>query len=318
MTTNKLKSCCASSRSAIQLINDTPASTITAQQKHSPTATHFVQIPAGTFTTGTTANDPDVILADGEAIRETVTIETFLLSKYPVTNAEFQQFIDQTGYVTEAEQFGWSYVFHLFVHDKIEPDVIGIPAGTPWWRAVKGANWRNPEGRFSSIEERLNHPVVHVSWNDANAYAKWVGKRLPTEAEWEYAAAGGISNQKFPWGQHLTEANRHHANVWQGDFPNSNRSEDGFIGSAPVDAYEPNAFGLFTMIGNVWEWSADTFHTRHANFKVNPDLKLIKGGSYLCHASYCNRYRIAARTFNTADSTTGHMGFRLAADLAEN
>lgn len=315
MTTNEIKSCCAASRSAIQIKTEDTINHHTSSHNQHQADDSLVKIPAGTFTLGTSPNDPDAILADGEAIRKTVTIESFLLSKYPVTNAQFQHFIDETGYVTDAERFGWSYVFHLFVHEKIEPDVIGTPASTPWWRAVKEANWRKPEGRFSSIEERLNHPVVHVSWNDAVAYANWANKRLPTEAEWEYAAAGGMTNQKFPWGQQLTENNRHHANVWQGSFPNENSAEDGFIGTAPVDAYEPNAFGLYTMIGNVWEWSADTFHTRHPNFKENDEFKLIKGGSYLCHASYCNRYRIAARTFNSADSSTGHMGFRLAANI---
>ena len=314
MTQQPIKSCCAISRKQF-----TQQETATIQENKESLDFHqqdeqFAYIPKGIFLTGTTNDDPDLMELDGEANRQEVIIKGFYLAKTPVTNAQFAEFVEATGYVTEAETFGWSFVFHIFVTQELAIDILGAPEETPWWRAVSGANWRHPEGRFSSIDSRLNHPVVHVSWNDAQAYAKWANKRLPTEAEWEYAAAGGMVNQKFPWGNTLTQDGKHHANVWQGEFPNINSYEDGYIGTAPVNAFEANAFGLYTMIGNIWEWSADTFTTHFPNFMSDDNMKLIKGGSYLCHSSYCNRYRIAARTFNTIDSSTGHMGFRLAYD----
>ena len=309
---NEIKSCCAISRGQFSNEKSTQATTIIASETVAEEG--FIYIPGGTFVTGTTEDDPDAILLDGEAIRESVTIKPFYLGETPVTNEQFAKFIEATGYVTEAEKFGWSFVFHIFVTSEIEADVIGSPEATPWWRAVNGASWRHPEGRFSTIDNRLDHPVVHVSWNDAQAYAIWANKRLPSEEEWEYAAASGVANTKFPWGHELEQNGQHHANVWQGDFPNINNGADGYVGTAPGKAYAPNAFGLYTMIGNIWEWSADTFTTRFPDFKPDDFVKLIKGGSYLCHASYCNRYRISARTFNTIDSSTGHMGFRLAYD----
>lgn len=312
---NEIKSCCAVSRKHICNCQHNTAQKQASKTSNKNNEKGFVYIPGGTFITGTTEDDPDAIYLDGETIREEVTIKPFLLAETPVTNEEFAKFVEETGYVTEAEKFGWSYVFHIFVLPEIKEDVIGSAQGTPWWLAVNGADWRHPEGRNSSIDDRLDHPVVHVSWNDAQAYAAWANKRLPTEAEWEYAAASGVINRKFPWGNELEQDGKHHANVWQGDFPNTNSKANGYIGTSPVKAFEPNEFGLYSMIGNVWEWSADTFTTRFPDFVKNDSVKLIKGGSYLCHASYCNRYRIAARTFNTIDSSTGHMGFRLAADL---
>ena len=160
--------------------------------------------------------------------------------------------------MTEAERFGWSFVFAGLLPDDFPP--TEAVAAAPWWRKVEGADWRHPEGPHSGLDERLDHPVVHVSWNDAAAYCAWAGKRLPTEAEWERAARGGLEGGVFPWGDELEPGGEHRMNVWQGDFPARNTLADGFLGTAPVDAFEPNGLGLFNATGNVWEWTADWFH----------------------------------------------------------
>jgi formylglycine-generating enzyme required for sulfatase activity len=188
---------------------------------------------------------------------------------------------------------------------------------------VSGADWRHPEGPDSSVDARLHHPAVHISWNDAGEYARWAGKRLPTEAEWEFAARGGLEQKKYPWGDELTPSGTHLCNIWQGSFPHQDLGEDGYTAPAPVDAFPPNGYGLYTITGNAWEWCQDWFspdwHVRAT--RVNPvgppsgAQKLMKGGSYLCHKSYCNRYRVAARTSNTADSTTTNISFRCVRDL---
>ncbi len=224
------------------------------------------------------------------------------------------------GYVTEAERFGWSFVFGGFLPEDF-PATRAV-AKAPWWRQVEGADWRHPEGPDSSVAERASHPVVHVSWNDAQAYCAWAGARLPTEAEWEYAAGGGLSGKRFPWGDDLEPGGEHRMNVWQGRFPAENSEADGFAGTCPVDEFPPNGYGLFNMTGNVWEWCSDwfhpTFHTREK--RTNPhgpkhgEAKVMRGGSYLCHESYCRRYRVAARSANTPDSSTGNLGFRCVGD----
>jgi formylglycine-generating enzyme len=235
-------------------------------------------------------------------IRE-IDLPPFWIDPVAVTNARFAEFVDATGHRTDAESAGWSFVFGAFLPDDFEP-TRGI-ADAPWWRQVFGADWRHPEGPATSMEDRLDHPVVHVSWNDAKAFAAWAGARLPHEAEWEMAARGGLEQARFPWGDELEPGGRHAMNVWQGEFPSRNTAEDGWLGTAPVDAYEPNGHGMLNMSGNVWEWCADRFDRQ---------TRAIRGGSYLCHASYCNRYRVAARSFNTPDSSTGNMGFRIARD----
>jgi formylglycine-generating enzyme len=169
----------------------------------------------------------------------------------------------------------------------------------------------------------MDHPVVHISWNDANAYCAWAGKRLPTEAEWEYAARGGLVQKRFPWGDDLLMDGQHQCNIWQGEFPKTNTKEDGYEGTAPAKSYSPNGYGLYNMSGNVWEWCSDWFsrsvHTRGGRSNPKgPEIgkeKILRGGSYFCHESYCNRYRVAARSKNTPDSSTGHAGFRCAADV---
>ena len=193
-----------------------------------------------------------------------------------------------------------------------------MPAA-PWWLAVQGACWRKPEGPGSSLKGRRHHPVVQVSWNDAVAFCDWAGKRLPTEAEWEYAARGGLVGKRFPWGDELMQGGQHRCNIWQGRFPDTNTEDDGYFGTAPATSYRANGFGLYNMVGNVWEWCADWFsrdwHLTHT--RVDPAgpasgaARVLRGGSYLCHDSYCNRYRVAARYSNTPDTATGNAGLSL-------
>ncbi|MGF7048079.1 formylglycine-generating enzyme required for sulfatase activity [Paenibacillus sp. DS2015] len=315
MQQSNTKSCCSVSRDQGVHLREKNIIATTNIGTRSFDPKDMVHIPAGEFLLGSENEESSV--EDGETNRRKVNIHSFHMDKYAVTNEQFERFITETGYVTDAEKYEWSYVFHLFVNDLAEQDIVGSPQETPWWVAVQGACWKYPEGRNSSIDNRLNHPVIHVSWNDAKAYSAWAGKRLPTEGEWEYAASSGVIDRKYPWGTELHQNEEHHCNIWQGDFPHTNRGDDGYLSTAPVDSYEPNEFGLYNMSGNVWEWSEDTFTNQpsdSSNILLDPSIKLIKGGSYLCHRSYCNRYRISARTFNTIDSSTGHMGFRCVAN----
>ena len=256
--------------------------------------------------------------ADGEGPVRTVTLSSFSIDVVPVTNRDFAAFISATGYRTEAERFGWSFVFWAHVpEDRFDELVEDTVAAAPWWCKVPGAWWKSPEGPGSDVAQRGDHPVVHVSWNDAAAYASWAGKALPTEAQWEYAARGGLEQKLYPWGDELTPGGRHLCNIWQGEFPRLDTAEDGFAGSCPVDSFPPNGYGLYSMTGNVWEWCSDWFSR---GFKLaaaqdpsgpsQGDAKVMKGGSFLCHASYCNRYRVAARTSNTPDSSASNIGFR--------
>ncbi len=288
----------------------------------------MVLIPAAAFRMG--GADSEDYPQDGEGPVRTVTVSSFLIDATTVTNRRFAQFVRGTGYVTDAERYGWSYVFYAAVHPRAQHQVIdGTVSQAPWWLAVKGACWRAPEGPGSSVDTRSDHPVVHVSWNDANAYAAWAGKRLPTEAEWEKAARGRLDQTRFPWGNGMMPAGRHRCNVWQGNFPHLNTGSDGYFTTAPVKTFEPNGYGLYNVVGNVWEWCADAWSSDwHAverpETRLDPKgppesengARVIRGGSYLCHESYCSRYRLSARTLNTPDSSTAHMGFRCAADLS--
>jgi formylglycine-generating enzyme required for sulfatase activity len=278
----------------------------------------MVLLPGGTFRMGT--EDPDGFREDGEGPVRDITVSPFWIDVHAVTNERFAAFVDATGYVTEAERFGWSFVFAGFLPAALRRGAAR-PEQTPWWCGVEGAYWRAPEGPGSALADRGDHPVVHVSWHDALEYCRWAGTRLPTEAEWEYAARGGLDQRRYPWGDELTPGGEHRCNIWQGHFPTKNTAEDGYRGTAPVDAYEPNGFGLHNMSGNVWEWCADWWGTAHGGRpRTNPKgpergtSRVMRGGSYLCHRSYCNRYRVAARTSNTPDSSTGNLGFRTVRD----
>jgi formylglycine-generating enzyme len=258
---------------------------------------------------------------DGELPVHEVWLPPFYLDETAVTNAAFATFVKATGYVTDAERFGSSAVFHLLV-DAPRADVLGEAARTPWWLNVRGATWRHPEGKNSTIANRQNHPAVHISWHDAQAYCAWAGKRLPTEAEWEYAARGGLAGKRYGWGNELTPKRRWVCNIWQGEFPVHNTTEDGFLGTAPVKQYRSNGHGLWNMAGNAWEWCSDWFspvYYIHSPMEAPKGpaegvAKVMRGGSYLCHESYCNRYRVAARSSNTPDSSSGNLGFRCAND----
>lgn len=265
--------------------------------------------------------DADANPLDGEGPVRPVTLSPFGIGACTVTNAEFARFVADTGYVTQAEEFGWSFVFAAFLPAELRRGAARA-AEAPWWCRVPGSSWLQPEGPGSGVGERSDHPVVHVSWRDAEAYARWAGGRLPTEAEWEYAARGGLVQARYAWGDELLPGGEHRCNIWQGTFPTHNTAEDGYRGTAPVDAFPPNGFGLYGVAGNVWQMCADRWTTEHvAEPSQDPtgprtgDHRVMRGGSYLCHDSYCNRYRVAARTSNTPDSSAGNLGFRLGYDV---
>jgi formylglycine-generating enzyme len=273
-------------------------------------STAAVSLPGGTFFMGT--DYLQGFHADGEGPVRPVRLPPFAIDTFPVTNADFADFVVATGHRTEAEVFGWSFVFWSHIPtERFQELVEDTAADTPWWCKVPGAAWNHPEGPGSNVEARATHPVVHVSWNDAMAYAAWAGKTLPTEAQWEYAARGGLQQKLYPWGDELEPGGRFLCNIWQGDFPQLDTGLDGYTGTCPVDAFPPNGYGLYSVAGNVWEWCADWFATDHSSpSPVFRNTKVMKGGSFLCHASYCNRYRVAARTSNTPDSSASNIGFR--------
>lgn len=279
-------------------------------------------IPAGSFTMGDATGDG--LAADGELPVHEVSLDAFTIDATPVTVAQFERFVTATGFVTDAERLGVSAVFHLLV-DAPTADVTGPIQGTPWWIGVRRASWRAPGGmgRGTASAGNGDHPVVHVSWDDAQAYCEWAGRRLPTEAEWERASRGGISEACYPWGNEPIDGSDGvwRANVWQGSFPVHNTAGDGWLGTAPVRSYAPNGFGLWQTVGNVWEWCADGYDARayeqHAAHNPRGPAvtheRVLRGGSYLCHPSYCNRYRNSARSRNSRDSTMGNAGFRTVA-----
>lgn len=278
----------------------------------------MVRLPGGTFEMGNPRGDG--YPADGEAPIHPVSLRPFWIDTTAVTNEAFARFADATGYRTASEIFGWSFVFGGLLPEDVE-DTAAV-AAAPWWRQVFGADWRHPEGPHSSIAGRSDHPVVQVSWNDAAAYASWTGKRLPTEAEWEYAARAGLDGFAYPWGPDREPGGEHRMNVFQGRFPSDNTAADGYLGTAPVRAYAPNAYGLYEMTGNVWEWCADWYDPGYYAASQVDDppgprrgtRRVYRGGSYLCHDSYCYRYRVDSRSSSTPDSAAGNVGFRCVAD----
>lgn len=279
-----------------------------------------------------------------------VKVDSFLMDKHPVTNAQFRRFVEATGYVTTAEVApDWEEIKQqLPPGTPRPPDSLLVPASLvfqspgrrvsmndyqSWWNWVPGANWRHPMGPDSSIEGKDDHPVVHISWYDANAYAEWAGKRLPTEAEWEFAARGGFNDYIYPWGNDPVTPER--ANFWQGEFPYFDLGEDGFEGAAPVMSFPANGYGLYDMAGNVWQWTADWYHAQYYEMLAGEELTInpqgpqtsfdpmeqgvakrtIRGGSFLCNDSYCAGYRASARMKSSPDTGSMHVGFRLVRDV---
>lgn len=287
----------------------------------------MIRIDAGRYRIG--YEGPAAWESDGEGPVREITLDAYWLDRCAVTNAQFSEFVDATGYVTESEKFGWAYVFigQLPKSKQRKLRETKTVQGLQWWYAIDGAYWRKPVGPGSNIKKRMDHPVVSISWQDALAYANWAGKRLPTEAEWEVAARGPDNvSTMYPWGSELEPGGKHRCNVWQGDFPQTNTAADGYQWTAPVTAYRQLDGGFYNLIGNVWEWCADWFspswHVPESEAtRVNPtgpangESRVMKGGSFLCHESYCNRYRLGARTANTADSGTTNLGFRCARDV---
>jgi sulfatase modifying factor 1 len=306
----------------------------------------MVWIPGGEFTMGselpgTRRNEQPV---------HKVTVDGVWLDEHPVTNAEFRKFVEATGYKTTAERpVNWDEMKKQVAPGTPKPaDELLQPGSlvfTPptaavdlrdmnaWWRWVRGADWRHPEGPGSNIDGREDHPVVQVSWDDAMAFARWAGKRLPTEAEWEYAAQGGLSGKRFAWGDEFQPGGKFMANTWTGEFPRQNTKADGFERTSPVRSYPPNGYGLYDMGGNVWNWVSDLYRADvHVLLAKEPSChnpqgpstswnpghphqgveRVTKGGSFLCHVTYCESYRPAARRGTPPDTGMSHIGFRCA------
>jgi formylglycine-generating enzyme required for sulfatase activity len=284
----------------------------------------MVWVPGGEFVMGSDfAGAPNV-----ERPAHVVRIDPFWMDEHEVTNAQFRQFVEATGYVTTAERPPKDGVDPGSLVFTPPPGPVPLDDPTKWWKWVSGASWRQPEGPASNLDGRDDHPVVQVSWDDAVAYAAWAGKRLPTEAEWEFAARGGLAGKKFTWGDDPPAEGARLANIWQGDFPHRNLTLDGYDRTAPVKSYPPNGYGLYDTAGNVWEWCSDWWrpdvYTRLPSPAVNPTgpptawepgvatsiRRVTRGGSFLCHVCYCESYRPAARRGTDADTGMSHIGFR--------
>lgn len=297
---------------------------------------NMVWIPGGEFLMGSDSHYPE------EAPAHRVHVEGFWIDKVTVTNRDFDRFVRATGYVTLAEKPANPDDYPGAIEELLAPSstIFKKPAGPVdlrnhynWWVYVRGANWRHPRGPASTIGKLMDHPVVHVAYEDVEAYAQWAGKLLPSEAEWEFAARGGLDGAEFAWGDELTPGGRHMANIWQGEFPYQNKAEDGFEYTAPVGSFPANGYGLHDMAGNVWQWTSDwyqdhgkivspcctvsnprgasredSFDPREADIRI--PRKVTKGGSHLCAPNYCRRYRPAARMAQPIDTSISHLGFR--------
>ncbi len=304
----------------------------------------MVWIPGGEFTMGELSTDKD---HQEEGPAHAVVVKGFWMDTTEVTNAQFSQFVEATGHVTDAEKDfsprdfptakpedlkGGSLIFQLT--PGVNPFQCGPEGPTPWWKFTAGATWRHPQGPASDIKNKMNYPVICITWKDAQAYAAWAGKRLPTEAEWEFAARGGLQDKKFVWGDEEKPDGKFMANYWQGGFPRNDDGEDGFTSIAPVKSFPPNGYGLYDMAGNVWEMCEDWYSLRFYDIspKNNPlgpavgtyDPKgtgytehVMRGGSWLCDDGYCFRYRPASRSGIDSISSTNHLGFRCVKDKAE-
>lgn len=316
---------------------DEPRGPIHARENQAPPSVGLIKITGGRFTMGSDKHYRE------ESPAHQVAVDDFWMDQHPVTNEQFFRFVRETGYVTFAEReptaadypgakpellFAGSVVFR-------KPQTrVDISNCYNWWSYIRGANWRHPEGPRSTLKGKSKHPVVHVAYEDAVAYAKWANKDLPTEAEWEFAARGGLDGTEYAWGDELMPGGRIMANTWQGEFPYSNDAIDGYEGTSPVGAFPPNGYGILDMIGNAWEWTSDWYTSRHTMVSNccsvmcnprggdpehsydprTPDLriprKVTKGGSHLCAPNYCRRYRPAARMAQPIDTSTCHLGFR--------
>ncbi|XP_036381088.1 inactive C-alpha-formylglycine-generating enzyme 2 [Megalops cyprinoides] len=265
----------------------------------------MVQIPGGRFRMGTNSADG----RDGESPIREVSVGPFAIDKYPVTNSGFREFVRSQKYKTEAEAFGWSFVFQDFVSEELKSKVTEKIESAPWWLPIEKVFWRQPAGPGSGIKDHLDKPVVQVSWKDAGAFCAWRGKRLPSEEEWEFAARGGLEGRTYPWGNKF-QANR--TNLWQGTFPDEDTAEDGYHGISPVTAFPPqNDYGLYDMMGNVWEWTSTQFHGSQRMY-------VLRGASWIDTAdgSANHRARVTTRMGNTPDSASDNLGFRCAAGPA--
>jgi formylglycine-generating enzyme len=301
-------------------------------------AENMVWVPGGTLLMGSDRHYPE------EAPAHRVSVDGFWIDRTPVTNREFRRFVDETGYTTSAEIAPDPAQYPGALPEALQPaSVVFVRTTGPvdlrnqfnWWRFIPGADWRDPQGPGSSIEGLDDHPVVHVAFSDVEAYVRWAGKSLPTEAEWEHAARGGLEGAEYAWGGEFAPGGRHMANTWQGEFPWQNLLEDGFERTSPVDAFPANGYGIADMIGNVWEWTTDWYRSRHpdetapaccvpknprggreeesfdpAEPRVRIPRRVMKGGSHLCAPNYCRRYRPAARIAQPVDTSTSHLGFR--------
>ena len=319
-----------------------------SDKKSEDTPDDMVLIPSGTFTMGGKSKQA----SSDELPRHSVSVSSFYMDETEVTNSQFETFVKETGYITIAERgIDWEQISqNLPIGTPKPPDSI-LKAGSlvfsatsgpvdltdysQWWHWKIGASWKQPEGAGSNLEGRMNHPVVHVAWEDAKAYAEWAGKRLPTEAEWEWASMGGLENPIYPWGNESVERAYDKANFWQGLFPWQNKEEDGFYGSAPVKSYPANGYGLYDMAGNVWEWCADKYRSdayqrrNQSGVSVNPqgpstsfdpsepytEKYSLRGGSFLCNDSYCSGYRVSRRMKSSRDTGMNHTGFRCVKSL---